>query len=182
MTNTTLDYDRAATLDETLLRITEAAQKVGSAALPQAIRAAAMEAQYFATGPDDVPAGSVGWYGIDLDGTLAYFDEYVSEEHIGEPVPAMAQRVRELLAAGKDVRIFTARVDGGEVAIAMGNAEGRKYQDVDRIRRIIQDYTEKHFGKRLPVTNRKDYGMIELWDDRARHIVTNTGKPCCGSL
>ncbi|WP_194725889.1 hypothetical protein [Noviherbaspirillum malthae] len=177
-----LEYERASTLEETLIRITEAAQKAGASSLPMAIQMAAQEAQYFTTWPDDIPAGSIGWYGIDLDGTLSYFDEYISEAHIGEPVPAMAQRVRELLAEGKDVRIFTARVDGGEVAIAMGNPEGHKYRDVDRIRRIIQDYTEKHFGKRLPVTNRKDYGMIELWDDRARHIVTNTGKPCCGSI
>jgi hypothetical protein len=182
MTSHTLEYERAPTLEETLLRITEAAQKIGAASLSTAIQMAAKEAQYFSTRPDELPAGSDGWYGIDLDGTLAYFDEYVSEVHIGDPVPPMAQRVRELLAAGKDVRIFTARVDGGEVAIAMGNPEGHKYRDVGRIRRIIQDYTEKHFGKRLPVTNRKDYGMIELWDDRARHIVTNTGKPCCGSI
>lgn len=117
-----------------------------------------------------------GWIGVDLDGTLAVYDGWRSEEHIGEPVPSMAFRVRKWLADGRDVRIFTARVDGGEVAIAMGNVEGEKFRNVDRIRSIIQDWTEFHFGVRLPVTNKKDYGMVELWDDRAVQVEPNTGK------
>jgi hypothetical protein len=27
----------------------------------------------------------------------------------------------------------------------------------------------------LPITNVKDYGMYELWDDRAKQVVPNTG-------
>ena len=123
-----------------------------------------------------------GWIGVDLDGTLAYYGGWVSEEHIGEPIPAMAARVRQWLAEGRDVRIFTARVDGGEVALLMGNAEGEKFLNVERIRSIIQDWTEKHFGVRLPVTNKKDYGMIELWDDRCVRVRINTGEPCCESV
>jgi hypothetical protein len=117
-----------------------------------------------------------GWIGVDLDGTLANYDGWKGEDHIGDPVPAMAFRVRKWLADGKDVRIFTARVDGGQVAVQMGNPNGALYRDVDRIRRIIQDWTEKHFGVRLPVTNKKDFGMVELWDDRAIQIEPNTGR------
>lgn len=120
-----------------------------------------------------------GWIGVDLDGTLAEYGGWVDETHIGNPVPGMAFRVRKWLAEGKDVRIFTARVDGGEVAILMGNDEGVKFRDVERIRSIIQDWTEKHFGVRLPVTNKKDYGMVELWDDRAIRVKANEGEPCC---
>lgn len=61
-----------------------------------------------------------GWYGIDLDATLAWHDGFVSVDHIGHPIPRMAARVRRMLDEGKDVRIFTARVDGGEVALARG--------------------------------------------------------------
>jgi len=117
-----------------------------------------------------------GWIGVDLDGTLAEYGGWVSEKHIGNPIPAMAERVRRWIAEDRDVRIFTARVDGGEVAILMGNNEGVKFRDVEYIRTIIQDWTEMHFGVRLPVTNKKDYGMIELWDDRAIQVEINTGR------
>lgn len=116
-----------------------------------------------------------GWIAVDLDGTLAQYNGWVSESHIGDPVPAMADRVRQWLAEGHDVRIFTARVDGGEVAIAMGNPAGEAFRDVTAIRAVIQDWTEQHFGVRLPVTNAKDYGMLELWDDRAVQVIPNAG-------
>lgn len=121
-----------------------------------------------------------GWIGVDLDGTLARYDGWVSEQHIGEPIPLMADRVRKWLADGRDVRIFTARADGGHVALAMGNPEGAKFHDVGHIVGIIQDWTLKHFGVRLPVTNKKDYGMVELWDDRAVQVIPNTGRRADG--
>lgn len=117
------------------------------------------------------------WIGVDLDGTLAYYpyDYAAPPEFIGEPIPAMAIRVRKWLAEGKQVKIFTARVDGGVAALEAGLAEGAMFQDVERVKNIIQDWTEKHFGVRLPVTNQKDWGMIELWDDRCVQMVPNTG-------
>ena len=47
---------------------------------------------------------SGGWIGVDLDGTLAYYDYWRGPEHIGEPIPAMLERVQRWLAEGKDVR------------------------------------------------------------------------------
>jgi hypothetical protein len=88
----------------------------------------------------------------------------------------MAARVSAWLDEGQDVRIFTARVDGGTVALSMGNPAGSDFRDIEYVTKIIQDWTEKHFGVRLPVTNTKDYGMIELWDDRAVQVVPNTGE------
>lgn len=122
---------------------------------------------------------SKGWIGVDLDGTLARYDGWVSVDHIGEPIVPMVERVRRWLAAGHDVRIFTARVDGGEVALAMGNPAGEAYKNVERIRGLIEDWCELHIGVRLPITNKKDYGMIELWDDRCVRVMLNTGEPCC---
>jgi hypothetical protein len=119
---------------------------------------------------------SNGWIAVDLDGTLAQYNGWVSEEHIGNPVPAMLTRVKEWLAAGRDVRIFTARVDGGEVAIAMGNEDGQRFRDVQRVKGFIERWCLEHIGQVLPITNRKDYGMIELWDDRCVQVVPNTGE------
>ena len=116
-----------------------------------------------------------GWIAVDLDGTLAHYDRFQGHEHIGEPIPAMAARVRQWIEEGKDVRIFTARADGGAAGLAMGDPHAHQFTDVPKIVRIIQDWTERHFGVRLPVTNAKDYGMVELWDDRCKQVVPNTG-------
>ena len=97
------------------------------------------------------------WVGVDLDGTLAIYGGWNGGE-IGEPIPAMASRVRNWLADGKDVRIFTARASVPELIQA------------------VQDWCEKHFGVRLPVTNVKDFAMGELWDDRAVQVEPNTGR------
>ena len=116
-----------------------------------------------------------GWIGVDLDGTLAHYAVFKGVDHIGLPVPKMAVKVRQMLADGEDVRIFTARVDGGAVALQAGDNQGKHFENVERVTEIIQDWTEFHFGVRLPVTNKKDYGMIELYDDRAIQIIPNTG-------
>jgi hypothetical protein len=104
-----------------------------------------------------------GWVGFDLDGTLATYDNWKGIEHIGAPIPAVAKRLKRLLAAGVDCRVFTARVSGLPA-------------DADEARRHIQDWTERHFGVRLAVTNAKDFAMHALYDDRCVAVETNTGR------
>lgn len=106
-----------------------------------------------------------GWIGVDLDGTLAVYDGWKGEYHIGEPVPLMVDRIKQWLSAGQEVRIFTARISGPREGISP-----------EENIRIIQDWTEKHIGARLPVTCTKDFGMIQLWDDRAVQVEKNTGR------
>jgi len=101
-----------------------------------------------------------GWIGFDLDGTLAEYSGWKGVEHIGDPVPAMAERLRSLVDRGIEVRIFTARVSGRD------HAEAERH---------IQDWTERHFGQRLKVTNVKDFAMWALYDDRAIAVQLNTG-------
>lgn len=103
-----------------------------------------------------------GWFGVDLDGTLAEYHGW-NGGLIGDPIPKMALRVRSWLAQGVDVRIFTAR--------ASDLNELRRERSVKE----IQDWTEQHFGRRLPVTATKDFAMVELWDDRAVQVIPNTG-------
>jgi hypothetical protein len=124
--------------------------------------------------------GHNGWIAVDLDGTLAEYNGWISEEHIGKPVPAMLSRVKGWLDNGMDVRIFTARVDGGEVALSMGNPDGERFRNVQRIRSIIEAWCLEHVGVVLPVTNRKDYGMVQLWDDRCVQVIPNTGQRADG--
>jgi hypothetical protein len=119
---------------------------------------------------------SQGWIGVDLDGTLAHYDGWRGIEHIGPPIEPMVDRVKRWLADGKTVKIFTARVDGGEVAIAAGDPAGFAVRDVAAVRAHIERWCLEHIGAVLPITNQKDYGMIELWDDRCVQVITNTGR------
>jgi hypothetical protein len=106
---------------------------------------------------DSAKKSQAGWIGVDLDGTLAYYNG--DHETIGPPIPAMLARVKAWLAEGREVRIFTARA-------------------IDpRAKRDIQDWCLEYIGAPLAVTNKKDPAMIELWDDRAVQVEKNTGDP-----
>ena len=117
-----------------------------------------------------------GWIGVDLDGTLAEYNGWFGVAHIGHPVPAMVERVKRWVNEGRNVKIFTARCDGGQTALAMGESDGVSCRDVSEAVRHIEEWCVKHLGFKLPVTNVKDYGMIELWDDRAVQIRFNKGE------
>lgn len=110
-----------------------------------------------------------GWIAVDLDGTLAHYTGWQGAQHIGEPIAPMLERVRNWLAAGKTVKIFTARMHGHGMPIIGGGVEDAKTP--------IEDWCVKHLGVKLEITNVKDFGMIELWDDRAIQVESNTGIP-----
>ncbi|RPD50495.1 hypothetical protein DNI29_04550 [Hymenobacter sediminis] len=109
---------------------------------------------------DGKPKKQEPWIGVDLDGTLAHYDGWKSINHIGEPVPAMQARVKQWLAQGKHVKIFTARV----------------FDPSPEVLRPIVAWCRQHLGRVLPVTCVKDMAMTELWDDRAIQVVVNTGE------
>ena len=104
-----------------------------------------------------------GWIGCDLDGTLAEYHGWTPGGSIGKPVPAMLKRVKQWLKEGKEVRIVTARV----------SHKHERGPEEEKIKR----WCKEHVGQELRVTNEKDYGMIELWDDRAVEVQINTGRP-----
>lgn len=111
----------------------------------------------------------MGWIGVDLDGTLAHYEGWRGDDLIGNPVPKMLLRVHRWLAAGKEVRIMTARVSPEK-------------NDVQRARRIIEAWCEEHVGQVLPITHEKDFKMIELWDDRCVQVIPNTGERADGKI
>jgi hypothetical protein len=110
-----------------------------------------------------------GWIGVDLDGTLAVYDRWRGPYHIGAPIPAMVERVRRWLTEGRDVRIFTARVTE-----LPQNADGTEH-DLQKVRDAIRAWCKENVGQWLPITNVKDWHMMELWDDRAVQVRPNTG-------
>lgn len=103
-----------------------------------------------------------GWIAVDLDGTLAEYHG-IGDGSIGKPIPPMVKRVKRWLSEGRDVRIFTARVAGPHAALDE--------------RRKIRAWCQEHLGQELEVTNQKDHGTVEIWDDRAVQVRKNTGEP-----
>lgn len=104
-----------------------------------------------------------GWIGVDFDGTLSVYEGWKGKGVFGPPVPLMLERIKSWLARGLRVKIMTARAADKQEAMA------------------IQDWLEKFDLPRLEVTDRKDYSMIELWDDRAVQIERNTGRRVDGA-
>lgn len=106
-----------------------------------------------------------GWIGVDLDGTLAEYDGWQGHAVIGAPISPMVERVKRWLDEGREVRVFTARMfDGGDEAQV-----------------AVREWTREHIGQSLVATCVKDFGMEELWDDRAVSVEPNTGRPLAPS-
>ncbi len=110
-----------------------------------------------------------GWIGVDLDGTLAHYEGWQGVDNIGAPIMPMVERVKSWLASGKTVKIFTARMHGHGMPLIGGGVED--------VRTPIEEWCRKHIGQVLEITNKKDFGMIELWDDRCIQVESNTGIP-----
>ncbi len=100
-----------------------------------------------------------GWIGVDLDGTLALYDGWQGPKHIGPPIPEMEKRVWDWITEGREVRIVTARAS-----------------DLSQIP-VVKEWLKTHGFPDLRVVNYKDYGMIQLWDDRCVQVNPNTGVP-----
>lgn len=98
------------------------------------------------------------WWGIDLDKTLAFHEPGTGLGDIGHPIPAMIRRVRRWLKEGKCIKIFTARAsDPAQIP-------------------LIRQWLKTHGLPDLEITNIKDPFCERLIDDKAFHVVPNTGK------
>lgn len=117
---------------------------------------------------DHVEKKTPGWIGVDLDGTTAKYTEWKSWDHIGDPIPQMIDRIKKWRKAGIEVRVLTARCS--KVSL------GRNKLQFSQMEKVIQDWTEKHIGERLPVTSEKDCYMMCFFDDSAVQVEMNTGK------
>jgi 2'-5' RNA ligase len=107
-----------------------------------------------------------GWYGCDLDGTLAEYHGFEGLDKIGAPVgvdspDSALNTVKRWIAEGRDVRILSARIS---------------HDPKGEAKAAIEAWTEQYLGKALPVTEKKDAKMITLLDDRAVQVEENTGR------
>lgn len=141
-----------------------------------------------------------GWYGFDLDGTLAKYDGWKGIDHIGEPVELMVARIKKMHDEGKVVKILTARVtpranteykvrekcappDYVTTADFSGLSADAKtwvenmYLILDTwdAREFVVDWCLKNLGFLPGITYEKDHLMLELYDDRVKQVVPNEG-------
>lgn len=122
-----------------------------------------------------------GWYGFDLDGTLAKYDGWKGIDHIGEPVKPMVDLMKRMHDEGKVVKIVTARVaprqneDGvfGEQGIIIKNKQGVDQHYVASY--FIRKWCEANLGFLPEIVYQKDHLMLELYDDRVKQVVPNKG-------
>jgi hypothetical protein len=123
------------------------------------------------------------WYGVDLDRTLAHYEpgdyKKFGPNYIGAPIAPMVERVKQMLAEGKDVRIFTARVSIPEPGTAshcatLAERFAREWEVIE-FKKHLSIWLKDEVGQDLPVTCVKDYDMVVLYDDRARQVVANVG-------
>lgn len=99
------------------------------------------------------------WIGVDLDNTLCEWTGWHGIEHIGKPLWPMVEKVKRELSKGMLVKILTARAN-----------------DPASIPYIKRWLVEEAGLPELEVTNVKGHNVKEIWDDRARQVVPNTGE------
>ena len=115
------------------------------------------------------------WIGVDLDGTLAKWEDGQDINTIGDPVPSMVDRIQKWNSSGKCVKIMTARVSPIQPNGCSPTFVKQQYD-------LITQWCLKHLKLKLQITHEKDYGMVELWDDRVVPVEHNTGRPLLSEI
>ena len=130
-----------------------------------------------------------GWYGFDLDGTLAKYDGWRGIDHIGEPVKPMVDLIKRMHDEGKVVKIMTARVapkvqpeikpnpylENHWVIESPDDMPWAVHAEAWTPREFIQDWCYKFLGFVPDIVYQKDHLMLELYDDRVKQVVPNEG-------
>lgn len=104
---------------------------------------------------------------VDLDGTLAHFEKWDGPTVIGKPIPKMVQKVKKWLAQGDKITIFTSRI--------YPDGKFTQPEECEAAKNEVENWCVRFLGVKLDVTYQKGVFDI-LYDDRAEHIVLNTGE------
>lgn len=130
-----------------------------------------------------------GWYGFDLDGTLAVYDHWRGIDHIGAPVAKTVRLMKRMHEDRLRVKILTARVSPRTNPETMANPylENRWCIEspddmpwalnpkVWTAREFVQDWCWRVLGFVPEITHEKDHLMLNLFDDRVVQVEPNTG-------
>ena len=99
---------------------------------------------------------------LDFDKTLAYHKSEWGVSRVGEPIAPMVERVKDWLAKGYGVTIFTVR---------MNRTGPELQQQID----MIDEFLVKVGLPILPKTAVKQRHFSHFVDDRAYHVEPNSG-------
>lgn len=129
-----------------------------------------------------------GWYGFDLDGTLAKYDGWKGIDHIGEPVKPMVELMKRMHDEGKVVKIMTARVAPkenpemkpnpyrtGNWCVQEPDVQTWALKNEWTPLEFIQEWCYRTLGFVPEVVYQKDHLMLALYDDRVKQVVPNEG-------
>lgn len=105
------------------------------------------------------------WLAVDLDGTLAKYDGWKGEDHIGELIEPMAEKIMQRHNEGWRIAIFTARVS------SLNDEENSVAEKV--IWNWLNSNKMDMYISGITATKHKHFR--EFWDDRAFNVIPNTG-------
>ena len=127
----------------------------------------------------------MGWIGVDFDGTLVTYGGWKGANNIGNPIAPMVASVKYWLDQGQQVRIYTARVwplpgvkvgQGVNEVMPIEPLTSSRMEEIIESVGAIRQFCLFNLGRELDITCVKDIYMKELWDDRCRQVITNTGR------
>lgn len=104
---------------------------------------------------------------VDFDATMAEYEHWQGHQHLGEPVPEMVQKINDALAKGSKIVVFTARVYPGD--------SWQEALEATESYVFIASWCKQVFGSVFPITCLKTRWADEIWDDKGRGVVPNTG-------
>lgn len=101
---------------------------------------------------------------LDLDKTIATYESKWRAKKIGDPIVPMVTNVIKWLNKGYKISIFTARLAKDDL------------EEVERQKEMILGFLRSSGLPQLPMTCIKHTYFTHFLDDKAFHVVPNTGQ------
>lgn len=108
-------------------------------------------------------------WAIDADGSLFEYD-FDNPDHVnvGKPIEESVKRVKDALARGEQVWVFTARISPSDDSFEQCVQASQSFVTVAKA-------VKEAIGQDLPITNIKNRRWKEMLDDRGVELIPNLG-------
>jgi hypothetical protein len=108
----------------------------------------------------------------DFDKTISHYEEgdidKYGADYIGAPIPEIVEEIKQHLADGDEVFIFTARVSPHDSSFEAA-------LDATKAHIAIAHFCLHEIGTLLPITHEKNCRWTRIVDDKADQVVANQG-------